>query len=233
VSVSPSLTRGPLAGMRACVFDAYGTLLDVHSAVAAHALRVGPRAAELSALWRRKQLEYSWLRTLMRRYASFTQVTAEALSHAMREIGCENEELRSSLLEAYGELAAYPEVGAVLAGLRGEGLRLAVLSNADPAMLESGLSAAGLVDAFEAVISVDELRLYKPAPEAYLLASRRLGLAPGELAFFSSNGWDVHGAAACGLRAVWVNRSRQAAEGLPFEPAAEIADLTAVKALVR
>lgn len=221
----------PLAGVAACVFDAYGTLLDVHSAVAAHAGQVGPKAGELSALWRRKQLEYTWLRTLMRDHADFQQLTEDALDHALAALEVDPK-LRAPLLAGYRELAAYPEVGETLARLRARGLRLAVLSNATPAMLEVGLRAAGLGEAFEAVLSVEELRLYKPAPEVYLLAARRLGLAAGEIAFFSANAWDAHGAARFGFRVVWVNRSGQAPDRLPGTPVAAIADLAAIEALV-
>jgi 2-haloacid dehalogenase len=223
---------GRLAGVEACVFDLYGTLLDVGSAVAREAGAVGPRADELSTLWRRKQLEYSWLRSLMRRHADFWQLTRDALDHSLDALGLEAASLRERLLEAYGRLAAYPEVPPVLAALRGLGRPPAVLSNGSPAMLEQSLSAAGLTGLVDPVLSVEAVGVFKPAPEAYGLATRALGLSTARIAFFSSNGWDVHGAASFGLRAVWVNRGRQAAERLPAGPVLVLPDLAAVPVLV-
>lgn len=221
-------TSTPPGPIEACVFDAYGTLLDVNSAVAALSAAVGPRAGELSALWRRKQLEYSWLRSLMRRHADFWQVTGEALDHALEELGLSAAALREPLLEAYGRLDAYPEVPAVLRRLRGRGLPAAVLSNGSPAMLRRGFEAAGFADLLDPLLSVEAAGVFKPAPEAYQLATRALRLPAGRIAFFSSNGWDMHGAAGFGLTSYWVNRAGRPAERLPGDPAAVLADLSAV-----
>ena len=205
----------PLAGAGACVFDAYGTLLDVNSAVAAHAARVGDRAADLARLWRTKQLEYTWLRSLMGLHADFDRVTEDALDYALEAMNLEEPGLREALLAANLELEPYPEVAVVLTRWRDAGRRLAVLSNGTPATLEAGLDAAGIRDRFEHVLSVEPVGVFKPAPAVYLHATRTLGLAAGEIAFFSSNGWDAHGAAAFGFKVVWVNRKGQPRERLP------------------
>ena len=221
----------PLAGVGACVFDAYGTLLDVISAVAAHAARVGDRAADLARLWRTKQLDYTWLRSLMGLHADFDRVTEDALDYALEAMNLGEPGLREALLAANLELEPYPEVAAVLARWRDAGRRLAVLSNGTPATLEAGLDAAGIRDRFEHVLSVEPVGVFKPAPAVYLHATRTLGLAAGEIAFFSSNGWDAHGAAAFGFKVVWVNRKGQPRERLPGTLAAEVRDLEAAEAL--
>lgn len=206
---------GCLGGIRACVFDAYGTLLDVNAAVAGEAAALGSRAAELSALWRRKQLEYTWLRSLMRRHADFAQVTADALDYSLAALSLTDDGMRVRLLAAYDRLAAYPEVPAMLAALKRHGMRTAVLSNGSPSMLEQGLAAAGIAAHLDVVLSVEQVGVFKPAPEVYHLASSTLGLAASEIAFLSANGWDVHGAAAFGFAAVWVNRAGSPDERLP------------------
>lgn len=199
----------------ACVFDAYGTLLDFNSALAAETAALGASADELSGLWRRKQLEYTWLRSLMRRHADFAEVTAEALDFSLEALGLAEPERRGRLLAAYRRLSPYPEVPAMLQTLKAHGMRTAILSNGSPAMLEEGVAAAGIAGLLDRVLSVEEVGIYKPAPEVYHLATARLGLAAPEIAFFSANGWDVHGAASFGFRTVWVNRTGMPDERLP------------------
>lgn len=214
--------------MRACVFDAYGTLFDVHSAVERHAERLGRDAAAISQTWRTKQLEYTWLRTLMGRYASFAQLTADALDYALDTYGVDDAGLRDDLLEAYERLDAYPEVAAVLARLRAAGIATAILSNGDTQMLDRAVEAAGIGAGLDAVISVDAIRIYKPDPRVYGLACTRLGLAPDEICFQSANAWDAVGAASYGFRVVWCNRFGQKPERLVPAPDVEAADLNAV-----
>ncbi|MEK0085255.1 haloacid dehalogenase type II [Benzoatithermus flavus] len=210
----------------ACVFDAYGTLLDVDAALAAESAALGrERAVELSALWRRKQLEYSWLRSLMRRHADFWQVTQDSLDFALQALNLEDAALRSRLLAAYRQLAPYPEVPAMLRALQRHGVRTAILSNGSPDMLRDAVQAAGIADLLDEVLSVEEVGVFKPAPEVYRLATTRLGLAAPDIVFLSSNGWDVHGAASFGFRTVWVNRMRAPDERLPGEPVRAIAGL--------
>jgi 2-haloacid dehalogenase len=222
-----------LAGIRACVFDAYGTLLDFNAAVAAESAALGDRGAELSALWRRKQLEYTWLRSLMRRHADFWQVTSEALDFGLEALGLQQDTgLRDRLLAAYRRLAPYPEVPAMLDALRRGGMRAAILSNGSPAMLEEGVAAAGIAGRLDHLLSVEEVGVFKPSPEVYHLATRRLGLAAHEIAFLSSNGWDVHGAASFGFRTLWVNRTGAPAERLPGAPVGVIPDLAELPRLL-
>jgi len=221
-----------LEGIRACVFDAYGTLFDFSSAVAREKARIGERAAALDALWRRKQLEYTWLRTLMHRYADFRTVTEAALRWCMAALAIEDEALVARLMRAYEELDPYPEVRTTLERLRAADLRTAILSNGTPAMLERAVAAAGLGGLLDAVWSVDAIRIYKPDPQVYERATRGLGLAAREIAFLSANPWDAHGAASFGLRAVWVNRTGQPREPLPGEPEAEVRDLAGLLPLL-
>lgn len=220
---------GPI---RACVFDAYGTLLDLNSATAAEAAALGPRAAELSALWRRKQLEYTWLRSLMRRHADFRQVTSDALEHSLEALGIRDAGLHARLVAAYERLAPYPEVPAMLASLKRHGMTTAILSNGSPDMLAAGVASAGIAGSLDHVLSVEEVGVFKPAPEVYRLATSRLGLAAGEVAFFSSNCWDVHGAASFGFRVAWVNRAGMADDRLPGTAAAVILDLSDLPGLL-
>lgn len=221
-----------LPGIGACVFDAYGTLLDVGSAVAGEAAALGERAEALSELWRRKQLEYTWLRSLMRRHAPFDAVTAEALDHSLEALGLDRGELRGRLLDAYRRLAPFPEVPGVLRALKGHGVRTAVLSNGTPGMLGEGLAAAGIDSLLDAILSVEDAGVFKPAPEVYELAPRALGLPASAIAFMSSNGWDVHGAAVFGFRTVWVNRGGSPAERLPGAPVASLRDLAPLPGLL-
>ena len=194
------------------VFDAYGTLFDVHSAVARHAEEVGPQAARLSELWRTKQLEYTWVRSLAGRYADFQELTEESLDYAIARCGGLPALTRAKLLAAYAALAPFPEVRGVLKGLRYRGARTAILSNGTPAMLAQAVKSAGLQGLFDAVLSVDPLKIYKTAPAAYELVGKHFGTAPAEVTFLSSNRWDIAGARAFGFGCIWVNRT-----GLPDE----------------
>jgi 2-haloacid dehalogenase len=190
--------------IRGYVFDAYGTLFDVHSVVeAGRALTPDPLA--LSTLWRQKQLEYTWLRSLMGRYEDFWAVTEAALRFAVRRlrIGASDADL-ARLMEAYNRLACFPEVPEALARLAGR--PRAILSNGAPRMLTAAVASAGLGDALDHVISVDRVRIYKPAPAVYALGPETLGVPAHELLFVSSNAWDVAGAKAFGYRAAWCNR---------------------------
>jgi 2-haloacid dehalogenase len=218
--------------IKACVFDAYGTLFDVHSSVGRHHERLGHKAGALSALWRQKQLEYTWLRSLMGRHADFWQVTGEALDYAFEHFDVVDQALRSDLLAAYRELDCYPEVRETLRTLRDRGLATAILSNGSPEMLASAVGAAGIRELLDEVLSVEEVGIYKPAPAVYQLAVDGLRVDSGRILFMSSNGWDIAGAAAFGFHAVWVNRSRQTEERLPARPERVIASLDELPASV-
>jgi 2-haloacid dehalogenase len=228
----------------AIVFDAYGTLLDVHSALARVTAAGGTgltaeRARSLSLLWRDKQLAYTWLRNSMRVHADFAAVTADALDHALESHGLTGDEaLRTALLDAYRRLDPYPEVPDALAALKAAGWPLAVLSNGTPDMLATGLESAGIARHLDAVLSVEAIGLFKPVPEAYALATRHFGVPAPRILFLSANGWDVHGASTFGCTAIHVDRAtpggqRAAAERLPGGPAHTVASLGELPALAR
>lgn len=214
-----------LSPIEACVFDAYGTLFDVNSAAAGCRDALGSQADSVSAWWRRKQLEYTWLRSLMGAHADFRRVTDDALAYALERHGIDDAGLHRRLMAVYGELAAYPEVPAMLRDLRGRDFRIAVLSNGSPDMLESAVSAADIASAIDQVLSVEAVGIFKPHRSVYQLAVDRLGLSAGKICFVSANGWDVAGAAHFGFRCVWVNRAKEPPDRLPAGPEIELADL--------
>jgi 2-haloacid dehalogenase len=220
-----------MVGIKACVFDAYGTLFDVHSAVARLRSRLGEQADALSQLWRSKQLEYTWLRALMGRHADFWQVTGDALDYALARAGVDTA-MRAPLMQAYLALDAYPEVPDVLRRLREGGLRTTILSNGEPRMLAAAATSAGIEGLLDAILSVEDVRIYKPHPKVYQLAVDRLGVRADEIAFQSSNAWDVSGAATFGLRAVWINRQGLPPERLPGVAERELRDLAGLPALL-
>lgn len=221
-----------MSGIAACVFDAYGTLFDVHSAVGRLRDDVGPKADELSRLWRTKQLEYTWLRALMGRHENFWEVTGDALDYALASTGLGASPLRQPLMDAYLTLDAYPEVPAMLTRLKAAGIKLAILSNGEPAMLTAAVKGAGVDHLLDHVLSVEAVGIFKPHPSVYQLAIDRLGLPASSVAFQSSNAWDVNGASCFGLRPVWINRFGAPAERLPGGAEHEMADLTGLADLV-
>ena len=225
------MTSARMVGIEACVFDAYGTLFDVHSAVARVRARVGAQADALSQLWRAKQLEYTWLRALMGRHADFWQVTGDALDYALARTGVDAA-VREPLMQAYLELDAYPEVANVLRRLREAGLKTAILSNGEPRMLAAGARSAGIDGLLDAILSVEDVGIFKPHPKVYQLAVDRLAVRPDQIAFQSSNAWDVSGAATFGLRAVWINRLGMPPERLPGAAEHELQDLSGLPALL-
>lgn len=228
-----SLTHtGRIAGIKACVFDAYGTLFDVNSAAQKCADILGDHLEPLNEVWRAKQLQYTWLRSLMGRHADFWQVTGEALDYALAARGIEDMGLRERLMGLYLELAPFPEVAGVLRRLRQAGLHTAILSNGAPGMLDAAVRSAGLADLLDDVLSIEAAGIYKPHPGSYSVACDRLGLAAGDICFQSANAWDVAGAAAFGFHVVWVNRYAQPRERLPAGPEAEVESLAALPQLL-
>ena len=209
----------------ACVFDAYGTLFDVHSAVARGGAALGDKAQGVSALWRQKQLEYTWLRSLMGAHVDFWQVTGDGLDYALAARQVDDPVLRERLMELYLSLDAYPEVAESLAALRAAGRKTAILSNGAPRMLEAAVRSAGLDRHLDAVLSIEEVGVYKPDPRVYQLAVGHLGVAAERICFLSSNAWDANGAAHFGFKVAWINRFGQQRERLPGAPAAVIATL--------
>ena len=202
--------------IRGYVFDAYGTLFDVHSVIEA-GREITTDPAELSATWRQKQLEYTWLRALMGRYEDFWAVTGAALRYAIRRLGLTATEAQiARLLEAYLSLAPFPEAQAALNRL--EGQPRAILSNGSPRMLAAAVASSGLGPLLQHVISVDAVKTYKPSPQVYALGPQALGIPASELLFVSSNAWDVAGAKAFGYQVAWCNRTRAPAEELGVTP---------------
>jgi 2-haloacid dehalogenase len=222
-----------LSGIVACVFDAYGTLFDLDRIVATSRDALGEKAGPLSDLWRRKQLEYAWLRSLMGRHADFWHVTGESLDYAMSALGVDDPALRAKLMEAYLSPPAFPEVAATLKALRGAEFKLAILSNGSPTMLTSAIKSANLNDLLDKTISVEPVGIFKPHPSVYRLATDTFDCQPPEIAFISSNGWDVAGASAFGFQTVWVNRRKAPREILPAGPHNEIATLSELPGLLR
>lgn len=215
----------------AYVFDAYGTLFDVHAAIARHRAAAGPDAERFSDIWRTKQLEYSWTMTLAGQYADFWTLTERALDYAFDRVGSVNRALRPQLLDAYRRLDAFPDARDTLAALKAQGVRLAILSNGSPSMLAAAVDASGIGGLLDAVISVDAVRLYKPRPEVYALVTGRFGIAAESVMFVSSNRWDVMGAASFGFRPVWINRARGPDEYPDHAPVRVVADLSALPSL--
>src|SRR5579863_413574 len=213
---------------RAYIFDAYGTLFDVHAAMARHREAAGPDAERFSELWRLKQLEYSWTLTLAGQYVDFGTLTQRALDYALARVPSVDRALRPRLLEAYQKLDAYPDARAAVAALKARGLSTAILSNGAPAMLKSAVDASGMAPILDAVLSVDAVRMYKPRPEVYGLVTDRFALRPEEIVFVSSNRWDVMGAAAFGFRALWVNRAGMPDEYADHPPLQVVPDLSAL-----
>jgi len=215
----------------ALVFDAYGTLFDVHS-LAALCDELWPgKGAQLSQLWRMRQLEYTWLRSLMGRYEGFDRVTDAALRYACAALDLPYDDAkRERLMRAYLHLATFPEVKDALGRMRG--IRLAILSNGTPAMLRDLVANAGLAAVIPEVLSVDELKIYKPFPKVYRLAVDRLGVPAASIGFVSSNGWDAAGAKSFGFRTFWVNRAGAPRDELGFAPDHELGSLTELPSLL-
>lgn len=220
-----------------CVFDAYGTLFDV--AAAARLAAEEPGCAQLAEVWpvlaedwRRKQLEYSWLRAVTGDYVPFWEVTKDGLDWAMARAGLDDMELRERLLALYWELAAYREVPMMLARLKAAGHACAILSNGSKDMLEGAVDSAGIGEYLDAVLSVEDVGIFKPAAAVYDMVGARLDCAREEVLFVSSNGWDAAGAAAYGFRTVWVNRAGLPMDRLMAEPHHVLSDLSTIAELV-
>ncbi|WP_431285775.1 haloacid dehalogenase type II [Humitalea sp. 24SJ18S-53] len=216
--------------IRVAVFDAYGTLLDVHSAIARNAPRVGPAAEAVSKLWRQKQMEASWVLSATGAYEDFSVVTERALTFALLTHGIHDRAVQRDLLEAYRSLDPFTDSVPVLTTLRDRGMATAILSNGEPAMLAAGLASAGIGGLLDDVLSVHTLRRYKPHPTVYALVTARFDCQPHEVAFVSSNPWDAYGAARFGFNAFWVNRGRAPVEYWLDSLATTLPDLAALPA---
>ena len=226
----PAMTG--FANVKACLFDAYGTLFDVHSLVGRVAESLGDKAQTVSSAWRDKQLQYTWLRSLMRAHADFWQVTGAALDYALGLNGIDDAAIHHELMQAYLTLDAYADVAPALDELKRRGFKTAILSNGSPHMLSSAVASAGIGDALDAVLSVEDVGVYKPDPRVYRMAADRFAVEPHQLCFVSANGWDAAGAAHFGLRVAWLNRFGQKPERLPGKPGAVFKGLDALPPLL-
>ena len=213
------------------VFDAYGTLFDVHAAVRKHATAVGSEAIAVSELWRQKQLEYSWTRSLMGKYQNFWDLTVQALDYALLAFKIDNQNLRDKLLDSYHKLDCYQEVPEVLKKLKAAGMKLAILSNGSPNMLEGAVTSAGLDGVLDEIFSVDVIKQYKADPQVYELVTTNFRVYPETVSFQSSNRWDIAGAVSFGFKSVWINRSNQPDEYSDLAPSAVLTDLTGLTKL--
>ncbi|MCP4048431.1 MAG: haloacid dehalogenase type II [Gammaproteobacteria bacterium] len=207
-------------------FDAYGTLFDIHSAVARHRELVGPMADRVSEVWRNKQLEYSWTRNSMGQYREFWLLTEQALDFALATVPGANVDAKKQLLGAYETLDCYDDVAGVLTKLQSNGAKTAILSNGSPAMLESAVNHAGIADLLDEVISVDPIKTYKATQTVYALIANSFGVRPEEISFQSSNRWDIAGAKTFGFYCQWINRTGQPDEYLDLSPDEVHTDMT-------
>lgn len=216
---------------RAFVFDAYGTLFDVHAAISLHRASCGPDADRLSEIWRSKQLEYTWTLTLSGQYVDFWVLTERALDYSLARVASVDKAIRPKLLEAYFALDAFPDALTALQELKTRGERMAILSNGSPKMLHGAVQGAKMMALLDQVLSVDVIRMYKPRNEVYAMVTQAFGNKPSDVVFVSSNRWDVMGAIACGFRGVWVNRSKMPDEYPDHCPETVVPDLTSLLSL--
>lgn len=215
---------------RAFVFDAYGTLFDVHAAIGRYRAAAGPDADRFSEIWRGKQLEYTWTHTLAGRYVDFWTLTERALDFSFARFASVDRTLKPKLLDAYLTLDAFADARAVLRDLKRRGETTAILSNGSPRMLAAAVEAAKIGSDLDAVLSVDTIRIYKPRPEVYAMVTERFKIPPADVVFVSSNRWDIMGAAAFGFRTAWVNRAKLPEEYGPA-PDTVLADLNGLMAI--
>ena len=204
--------------IKACIFDAYGTLFDVNAACRELSMEVGGNWEKLASLWRLRQVEYTWLRNSMDEYIDFWQITSNALDYAMETLGIENNELREQLLNLYLKLEAYPEVKGLLTKLKQRGLKTGILSNGSMKMLNSAVDNANIREYLDEILSVEECEIYKPSSKVYDLVKIKMQINKENVLFFSSNAWDMHAASNYGFKTIWVNRFNNKLERLPGKP---------------
>jgi len=221
-----------LKGIEGCVFDAYGTLFDFNAAAAHCRADLGEQADALSKIWRDKQLQYTWLRSLMGRHEDFWRVTGDALDFAMKSLQIRNEDLRDRLMALYKTLDVFPEVTSTLEQLKSAGLKTAILSNGSPDMLLSAAKGTGITHLLDAILSVEDAGIYKPHPSVYKLAVDSLSIASQAICFVSANAWDAHGASDFGFKVIWCNRYGQGKENLPGAPDVEVSTLREIPAIL-
>jgi 2-haloacid dehalogenase len=235
IRARPAGPAARIKNIKAFAFDAYGTLFDVFS-VTAFCEQLFPRKGNaLAQLWRAKQLQYSLLRSLMGRHKDFWQLTEDGLVYTSKSLKLDlTPEKRKRLMEAYFSLAAFPDVKPGLVALKKHGLKLAILSNGEPRMLEAAAKSAGIYDMLDRIISVEEVGIFKPSPQVYNLGPERMNVSNAKLGFVSSNSWDINGAASAGLMTFWIQRSAgEPPEELGFNADQVVSAITDLAPLVR
>jgi len=213
---------------KVCIFDAYGTLFDVNAACRELSIKVGEKWQELATLWRLRQVEYTWLRNSMNEYIDFWEITENALEYAMEVMNIENKILKNELLDLYLKLEAYPEVENILTKLKERGFQTGILSNGSDKMLESAVKNAQIENLLDEVISVERCKVFKPSSKVYDLVKDTYKVNNNQVAFFSSNAWDMHAAANYGFKTIWVNRFNGKLERLPGKPEAIVKSLNEI-----
>ena len=213
---------------KVCIFDAYGTLFDVNAACRELSIEVGEKWQELATLWRLRQVEYTWLRNSMNEYIDFWKITENALEYAMEVLNIENKILKNKLLDLYLKLEAYPEVENILTKLKERGFKTGILSNGSDKMLESAVKNAQIENLLDEVLSVERCKVFKPSSKVYDLVNDAFNVKNNQVAFFSSNAWDMHAAANYGFKTIWVNRFNGKLERLPGKPEAIVKSLNEI-----
>lgn len=226
------MAEAQFKNIKACVFDAYGTLFDVHSPTAHLAASLDGKGDDISKLWRQKQLEYTWLRSLMRAHVDFWQLTGSALEYALDAFDMNDPALKDKLMQLYLELDAYDDVKPALEALRAKGLKTAILSNGNPYMLDAAVKSAGIDDILDAALSIEDVGIYKPDPEVYQMTLDHFAISAPEVCFVSTNAWDASAGAHFGYTVAWMNRFGMVEERLPGRPKAIIGGLDELPGLI-
>lgn len=219
------MTETRLSNIKACVFDAYGTLFDVDAAARNEKESLGENWKIISDTWRLKQLQYTWLRSLQGNYKDFWSITEDALDFALASANMSDVSLKKRLMDLYLKLSAYEEVPQTLKKLKAAGFKCAILSNGSPEMLQAAVENAGIADLLDGVFSVADVKVFKPHPKVYELAVEKLEIEARHISFQSSNGWDAYSAKDFGFKTIWCNRFDQAEERLPSSPDCQIRNL--------
>ena len=213
-----------MKNIKAIIFDAYGTLFDVNSAAEMCKNKIGDKWENFSNYWRMTQLEYTFLRTLMDRYKDFWQITEDSLDKSMKVYKIDNS-LKKELLNLYKKLSVFPEVKQTLIKLKEKKLKLAILSNGTPALLNGLINSNNLNNLFDDIFSIDEVKVYKPSSKVYELPIKKYQIKKEEIAFLSANTWDVSGGGNYGYYSIWVNRNNNIFDNLDYKPKNEVNDL--------
>ena len=209
---------------KAIVFDAFGTLFDVNSAAEKSKNKIGNKWENFANFWRTTQLEYTWLRSLMKKHKNFWQITEDSLDKSMETFQIDKS-LRNDLLSLYKELSPYPEVKNVLENLKKKSFKLAILSNGTPELLNHLVKSSDLENLFDDIFSVEEVKIYKPDPKVYDMPVNKYKVSKGEITFLSANTWDVSGAGNYGYNSIWVNRNNSVFDKLDYKPKNEVKNL--------